>query len=84
MSIESAKAYIERVMTDEAFKVRIEAAPGREARMSLAEEEGFDFSEEDIKGITVGSSGNDWDQCAGASAGCLAATRAVHVWCPYG
>jgi predicted ribosomally synthesized peptide with nif11-like leader len=49
MSIESAKAFMERLKTDEEFNNRVGAAKDQEARMALVKAEGFDFSAEDIK-----------------------------------
>ena len=51
MSIESATAFIERLKTDEAFRDRVKAAEDKEARIALVKEEGFDFSDVDIRAV---------------------------------
>ena len=66
MSSESAKAYIERLKTDEEFKERVKDAADKEARMALVNAEGFDFSEEDIKAVKSELSDDELD---GVSAG---------------
>jgi predicted ribosomally synthesized peptide with nif11-like leader len=49
MSIESAKAYVERVKTDEEFARRVSEAASREERAEIARSEGFDFTPEELK-----------------------------------
>ncbi len=61
MSIESAKAYIERLKTDEEFKERVKDATDKEARIALVNAEGFDFSEEDIKAVKSELSDDELD-----------------------
>ena len=61
MSIESAKAFIERLKTDEEFKERVNDAADKEARIALVNAEGFDFSEEDIKAVKSELSDDELD-----------------------
>lgn len=49
MSIESAKAYVERMKTDEEFRKKVLAIEDSEKRMQFVKAEGFDFSSNDIK-----------------------------------
>jgi len=44
MSIESAKAYVERMKTDEEFRKKVLACTDAKARMALVKGEGFDFT----------------------------------------
>jgi len=48
MSIESAKAYMERLKTDEEFRDRISMTPDRGVREDFIKAEGFDWDDEDI------------------------------------
>ena len=65
MSIESARAYIERLKTDEDFRDRVIAAEDDVARLALAKAEGFDFSEEDMKAATAELSAEEFDVISG-------------------
>jgi predicted ribosomally synthesized peptide with nif11-like leader len=49
MSIESAKAFIERMKTDEDFAKKVTACKDEKARMAFVKKEGFDFTPLDIK-----------------------------------
>jgi len=68
MSIESAKAYIERLKTDEEFVGRVKAAADNEARLALVKAEGFDFSEEDISAIKTELSDAELEEVAAGGA----------------
>lgn len=48
MSIESAKAYVERLKADEEFGKRIIEAEDAEGRKKIIQSEGFDFTKGDI------------------------------------
>ena len=48
MSIESAKAFIERMRTDEEFRNQMIAVEDKEARAALVKSREFDFTGEDI------------------------------------
>jgi len=69
MSIESAKAYLERLKTDEEFVGRVKAAADNEARLALVEAEGFDFSKEDISAIKTELSDAELDEVAAGGGG---------------
>lgn len=51
MSIESAKAFIERMKTDEDFTKKVTACKDAATRMALAKAEGYEFSSEDINNL---------------------------------
>ena len=53
MSIESAKAYVERMKTDEKFRKKILAIEDAKKRMQFIKTEGFDFSSNDIKTVSA-------------------------------
>jgi len=75
MSLESAKAFTERVKTDEDFNRKVSECKSQEARMAFVKSEGFDFTPEDIEianaeisdeelaGISGGDGGADWVAC---------------------
>ncbi len=67
MSIESAKAFIERMKTDEAFKARVMAIADLDGRLKLAAAEGFDCTEEECRSVAREASDEDMDP--GASGG---------------
>lgn len=52
MSIESAKAFIEKVRTDEEFAKSVEGASSREERLKIAKAAGFTFTPEDLMSVT--------------------------------
>jgi len=60
MSIESAKAFLERMETDKVFCKKVAACKDAAARLALVKAEGFDFSAQEIKKLTpqlVGATG---------------------------
>ncbi|MFC1679197.1 Nif11-like leader peptide family natural product precursor [Elusimicrobiota bacterium] len=69
MSLESAKAFIERLKTDEDFAKKISACKDGKARMELVKAEGFNFSSAEIKEATSGLSAEDLQRVAGGSRG---------------
>ena len=48
MSVEQAKAFIERMKTDEAFREKIMATETPEARLSVIKDAGFECTAEEI------------------------------------
>lgn len=48
MSLEHAKAFIERIKSDEAFRMRIKAIADIDDRLAAVRNEGFIFSEVEI------------------------------------
>ena len=53
MSIDSAKAYVERMKTDEGFRKKVLECKDAKTRMELVKAEGFDFTEVDIKVVAA-------------------------------
>ncbi len=51
MSIESAKAFLERVKNDEDFRKELEGKTSGEERMKFAKAQGFDFTKEEISEV---------------------------------
>ena len=48
MSIESAKAFLEKVKSDEDLLAKLSDATGGEDRLNIAKSEGFEFSKEEM------------------------------------
>jgi predicted ribosomally synthesized peptide with nif11-like leader len=71
MSLEQAKLFMEKMKTDEAFRAKIMSVQGVSERLQMANSEGYDFTEEEIKtvlaelgdavveGIAGGAGGDD-------------------------
>jgi len=74
MSVESAKAFMERMKTDEVFREKIGRAKDREARFKILSDAGFQFSSADFK---KASAPLDEDFLEGISA---ANCRACEEW----
>jgi predicted ribosomally synthesized peptide with nif11-like leader len=66
MSIESAKAFLERVSDDEDFRKELEAQTSKEERIKFVKSQGFDFTKEEIDSIKNELSDEDLDKVAGA------------------
>ena len=49
MSMESAKAFVERMKNDEEFRDKVNECKDAEARKALVLKEGYDFTVEDIQ-----------------------------------
>ncbi len=69
MSIESAKAFLEKVQNDEDFRKELEEQASAEERLNIAKAQGFDFtkeeinavrklSDEELEGVTGGAKGD--------------------------
>ncbi len=67
MSIESAKAFLERVKDDEDFRKELEEQATVEERIKFAKAQGFDFTKEEIDSLTDELSD---DQLDAVAAGC--------------
>ena len=67
MSIESAKAFLERVENDEDFRKELVDRTSAEERMKFAKAQGFDFTKEEIDSLKYELSDEDLDAVAGGS-----------------
>lgn len=70
MSVESAKKFMERMKTDEAFANKVKECKDNEARMAFVKGAGFDFTIEEIKGIQGELSDDELDAVAGGGNKC--------------
>ncbi len=69
MSMESAKAFIERMKTDEEFARQVSNQKDNEERMKFVTAEGFNFSGEEIKKATEDLADVDLVQATGGLSG---------------
>ncbi len=67
MSIESAKAFLERIKTDEDFRKSVGEIATLEERMEFSKGAGFDFTKEEITTLKDELSEGDLDAVAGGS-----------------
>jgi predicted ribosomally synthesized peptide with nif11-like leader len=65
MSIDSARAFLERVKTDEAWREALSAADSKDERLAMARAEGFDFTKEELKMVKYELSDEDLDAVVG-------------------
>jgi len=65
MSIESAKAFIERMKTDEEFAKKVTACKDSDARLALIKGDGYDFTPEEIAELRGKLSDDELDSVAG-------------------
>lgn len=54
MSIESAKMFVEKMVTDRDFAEEVTACKDSEARLAFVKEAGFDFTPEEIASVMEG------------------------------
>ncbi|MEI7696154.1 MAG: Nif11-like leader peptide family natural product precursor [Chlorobium sp.] len=67
MSLDSAKAFVEKMKSDETFRNRVMAVEDVAGRLSLISSEGFDCSEEEIKRVSEELSDDELDRVAGGA-----------------
>ena len=65
MSLDHARAFIEKMKTDAAFSERVKAIGDVAERFNLIKNEGFDCSEEEIKEVAGELSEEELDAAAG-------------------
>jgi len=65
MSIESAKAFLEKVRSNEDFRKSVGEIATAEERMKYVKEEGFDFTKEEINLLKDELGADDLDTVAG-------------------
>lgn len=82
MSLESAKAYVERVTADEEFARRVSEAPTPEERAAIAKAEGFDFTPEELENATHHLSDEELEAASGGSWGCGVTHESEQSGCP--
>ncbi len=52
MSIESAKAFLERCKNDDEWRDKLKAAKDQDARIEMVKAEGFDFTPAELESVT--------------------------------
>ena len=68
MSLDQARAFIEKMKSDEAFRERIMAMEDVTERFNLIKSEGFDCNEEEVKEVAEELSDEDLDAATGGGA----------------
>ncbi|MEQ8167563.1 MAG: Nif11-like leader peptide family natural product precursor [Candidatus Eremiobacterota bacterium] len=69
MSLESAKAFVEKINTDEDFRNKVTGFKDTESRMAFVKSQGFDFTADDIKSAKGELSDELLDAIAGGGCG---------------
>ncbi len=67
MSIESAKAFMERMKTDEDFRKEVTDCKDADDRMKLVEEKGYTFTTEEIKSLVEALTDDELNKVAGGN-----------------
>ncbi len=65
MSIESAKEFIERMKTDTEFARQVGSQKNKEARIKFVLDQGFNFSEQELKEVREEIPDEELDRVAG-------------------
>ena len=65
MSLEQARAFIEKMKSDEAFRNRIITIEDIDARLAAASDAGFEFTEAELKEVQIELSDDQLDQAVG-------------------
>ena len=65
MSVENAKAFLERVINDDDFRKSVGEIATAEERMEFVKGAGFDFTKEEIKSVQDELSDDDLGKVAG-------------------
>ncbi len=65
MSVESAKAFLERMKTDEDFHKRVGEVENAAERLAFVKAEGYDFTREEIGSVATELSEEELDKVAG-------------------
>ncbi len=81
MSLESARAFLERMKTDEDFRNKVTECKDSETRIAWVQQEGFAFTEEDIKALKVELTDRELqDISAGTTGYCFIFDTGQHPW----
>ena len=67
MSLDQARAFIEKMKADEAFRDRIVAIEGIDARLAAARDAGFQVTEAEVKEVQSELTDDELDAAAGGS-----------------
>ncbi len=67
MSIESAKAFLERVKNDEDFRKELEGKTSVEERIKFAKAQGFDFTKDESRKVNESLSDEQLDGVSGGA-----------------
>jgi predicted ribosomally synthesized peptide with nif11-like leader len=65
MSIEAAKAFIEKVKTDAELAKKVKEAEDADSKLQIAKQEGFEFTAQEAKQVQEELTDEDLDSVAG-------------------
>lgn len=71
MSVENAKAFLEKAKSDAELRDRLSGAESVKERAEIAQAEGFDFTKEEIQSAAGALSDDELQSVSGGSAGWL-------------
>ena len=80
MSKDQLKAFLEKVKGDTSLQEKLKAASDADAVVSIAKEEGFSISADDLKNAQSELSDEDLEGVAGGTGGGLDGLRDLVVW----
>ncbi len=82
MSIESAKAFVERMKNDEDFSKEVGEKSSPENRMKFVKESGFDFSKEELETVQekMQLTEDELESLAGGAWGCSVPTGVIYFF----
>ena len=70
MSMESAKAFMEKIKTDEDFCHKVNECKDSESRITFVKSQGFDFTMEEVMEMKAGLSEEELESVAGGRKPC--------------
>ncbi len=70
MSIESAKAFVEKLKIDEEWRKKLDAVETNEERFAMAKAAGFDFTEDEFRNVTSELDDEELSSVAGGRGRC--------------
>lgn len=81
MSMESAKAFIEKMKTDEDFRNKVNEYKDNENRKAFLMKEGFTFTEKDIKALKTELTEDELQRISAGTTGyCFLLNTGHHPW----
>jgi len=81
MSLESARAYIERMKTDEEFRKKVTECKDNKTRKAFVLKEGYDFTEEDINTLKAKLTDDELQSISAGTTGyCFIFNTGQHPW----
>lgn len=80
MSVENAKAFMEKVKEDQEFAKQVAAKKGPAERHEFVKSQGFDFTEEELNQVSSSLSDEELDAVAGGAWLCMSGDCGSGDW----